>query len=379
MMELAARVALATVALWWVGIGLRTRPGSGGRPFHLGPEHPPLPPGERPRVSVIIPARNEASNLGPCLESVLAQEDVDLQVVVLDDASSDGTAQVARRYPQVQLMEGRDEPPPGWLGKPWAVHRAQAAATAPWLVFLDADVRLHPRALSRAVAWARDKGVDMVSGLGRLETRGFWEKTLQPVIGGLILSTVRLHKVNDPAWKGKIIANGQFILVRREVYAAFGGHEAVKGQVVDDVELVKAARASGARYHCLFMQDLFSCRMYDGLAQIWRGWRKNLFPGLDRSWVAVLVVCAVLLAQGVVPYGVLALALGGLLSPEWLAWGGGTVAVVQAVRYRLDRVHGLDPWYGLTQVAAYVLVVGLILDSAWSGTFGRVAWKGRSV
>ena len=375
------RVVLVLVLLNWVGLAQRTRRGRKERRFHLDVTDEPLP-APAPGVTVLVPARDEADNIAPCLECVLAQDHPALQVLVFDDGSRDGTAGVVARYasdPRLRLVRGEGELPAGWFGKPWALQRAQAHAAAPWLLFLDADVRLHPHAVSRALAYAVRHELGMVSGFGTLAMGSFWERVLQPVVGGLIVAGNDPEEINDPTRLDKAMANGQFILASREAYDRLGQHAAVRNDVLDDVGLARAAKAAGVAYHMTFMRPLFSCRMYDGLGSIWRGWRKNLFAGMHYSWTVVWVVLAYLAVTTLLPCLLLLLGVAGAVGREWLAWGLGLCLVIQAVRLYLDRVFRHPPLYGLTQVPGVILAMLLILDSAWSSRRGRVRWKGRSV
>jgi chlorobactene glucosyltransferase len=375
------RGLLVLVVLNWVGLALRTWKGRKEKRFHLHPDDPP-PPDPAPGVTVVIPARNEVGTIGPCLEAVLAQDHPNLQVVVLDDGSTDGTTDVLARFardPRLTVVPGQGEPPPGWFGKPWAVHRAQQHATMPWLLFIDADVRLHPHAVSRSLAYALRHELGMLSGFGTLVTGSFWERVLQPVVGGLIVAGNDTGEVNDPQRPDKAMANGQFILFERGHYERIGGHGAVRNDVLDDVGLARAAKAGGVPFHMTFMRPLFSCRMYTGLGEIWRGWRKNLFAGMHYRWGVVAAVLVYLLISNLLPWMLLPFAALGLLGGEWLVWSLALIALMQVVRFYLDRVFDHPPHYGPTQLLGVAMVMLLILDSAWSSTRGRVAWKGRRV
>ena len=375
------RGLLFLVVLNWVGLALRTWKGRKQRRFHLYRDDEPLP-SPAPGVSVVIPARNEVGNIGLCVEAVLAQDHPDLELVVLDDGSSDGTGEVLAGLaddPRLTVVQGQGDPPEGWFGKPWAVHRAQQHATKPWLLFIDADVRLHPHAVSRALAYAVKNELGMLSGFGTLVTGSFWERVLQPVVGGLIVAGNDTDEVNDPERLDRAMANGQFILFERGHYERIGGHGAVRNDVLDDVGLARAAKAGGVPYHMTFMRPLFACRMYDGLGEIWRGWRKNLFAGMHYRWSVVTVVLVYLLISNLLPWLLLPFAATGLLGTEWLIWSVGLIALMQVVRFYLDRVFSHPTAYGPTQVLGVAMVMLLILDSAWSSTRGTVAWKGRSV
>ncbi len=375
------RVLLGFVALNWLGLLLKAARGRRGDRFRISPEDEPLP-SPAPAVTVVIPARNEEANIGPCLEAVLAQDHEALQVVVFDDGSTDGTAAAVERHlgdERLRLVRGEGEPPADWFGKPWALQRAQRHARTPWLLFLDADVRLHPRAVSRALAYAVRHELKMLSGYGQLVTETFWERVLQPVVGGIIIVGNDLDEVNDPEREDKAMANGQFILFERQAYDSIGQHGAVQRNVLDDVGLATAAKMARLAYHCVFMRTLFSCRMYGSFSEIWRGWRKNLFAGMHYSWSVILVVTSYLALANLLPWLLLVLAALGIVGVEWLFWGAGLILLIQAVRFYLDRLFGQSPLYGPTQLLGVSLLILLMLDSAWSSRRGKVSWKGRQV
>ena len=259
------------------------------------------------------------------------------------------------------------------------MERAQRHATQPWLLFIDADVRLHPHAVSRTLAYAVRNELGMISGFGTLITESFWERVLMPVVGGLIVAGNDTAEVNDPTKADKAMANGQFILFERGAYERIGGHGAVRNDVLDDVGLARAVKAAGVPFHMTFMRPLFACRMYTGLGEIWRGWRKNLFAGMHYRWGVVAAVLVYLFISNLLPWVLLPFAAAGLLGAEWLAWSVGLILLMQVVRFYLDRVFSHPVAYGLTQVLGVAMVMLLVLDSAWSSTRGRVAWKGRSV
>ncbi len=332
-------------------------------------------------VSVIIPARDEAPRIGRAVQSVLAQDHVHLELVVLDDGSTDGTGEVVSRFDddRVRLIDGGGGPlPDGWLGKPWACHRASQQASGEWLLFIDADVHLAPQAVSRSVAYAVEHQLDALSGLGSLDMHTLPEQVMQPIVSGLLMAGNRMDDVNDPSKPDKALANGQFMLFRRQGYERVGGHEAVAANVLDDVGMALVLKGQGVPYHLVYMKRLFRTRMYDGGAELWAGWRKNLFPGLRWSWMnlASLIAGHTLLVLS--PYMALLLALAGVVDGSLLAVSAAGVIAIQSVRFYLDGVFGQNRLVGLlTHGPGNFLLVALLIDSAIATSRGAAVWKGR--
>ena len=339
-----------------------------------------------PRVTVIIPARDEAINIGPCLDGVLAQTlpASRLSVLVVDDGSSDGTAEEvlrrAARDPRVRLVRA-GELPAGWLGKPHACWLgALEAGDADWLCFLDADVRVLPPALGSALDAARTGGVAFLSLQPRQCLGSFWERLVIPA--GMLVLACGLPAEARPA-----AVNGQFLLVDPVAYRATGGHAAVRDAVCEDSALAARMLAGGHRVRVMAAEHLLQVRMYRGLAPLWEGFGKNATEIMGSGPATMRVAAAALLASWAVPLvpawlGVAAWrrARTGAASP--MATSGFAVALaasavalgVQAGTLRHFRVA---PWLlplfpvGATVVAA-IAAQGVRLRRA-----GQVRWKGR--
>lgn len=369
------RLLFGGIALFWVTAGLKAWKGRRDAKWRLGPDGPVA--ADLPRLVVVIPARNEAATIAGCVAALRASDHPNFVIRVFDDGSTDGTGELARAA-GAEVIRGDDAPlPEGWKGKPWALQRATRDLDADWILFVDADVRVHPAALSRAHNRAIADGVDFLSGFGKLEMGSFWEKVIQPSVGGLIIAGNDLDAVNDPEKPDKVIANGQFILVRRAAYEDVGGHGAVKDDILDDVGLAKAFVAKKHAIRILFLRELFGCRMYTNLRELWHGWTKNLYAGMGYRRDRVVFLVGFLLVEMLLPY---ALVPWGLISgnTEILAWGVGLVALIHLVRFYMDRIFGQEPLYGLLQPLGTAMLIGLLVDSSRRSRTGRVVWKGRS-
>ena len=337
-------------------------------------------------VSVCIPARNEEAVIGHCVRSVLAQDFEGLdQVILVDDCSEDSTTERAHAAAggdsRLQIVSG-DGPPPGWMGKSAACWRAQKEATGEWLLFVDADVQLHPSALSVALGAAQSYKADMVSWLGQLRTESFWEHVVMPFIGDLIALSAPLKKVNDPTCDD-CLANGQFILIRRSAYNAVGGHEAIRASVVDDVSLSRAVKhhqEGGLSYVLLHSFGLMNVRMYDSLGAIWDGFSKNFYAAAQERLGWMTIGATFVLLTSVLPF----------VSLPWLWWLGGpqaaapaalAVAGVLGFRHSTLRVIPAPGWSTLFHPVAAAITVAIMTNSTLAGLGLKrpTRWKGRPV
>ena len=372
------RILIALVVLGWLAAALKVWRRRRNPRYVLGPQAPTADPAVK--VSVVVPMRNEEGNVRGCLEAVLAQDHGELEIVVMDDGSTDGTSELLQAYgDRIVHLKGEGGPlPEGWFGKPWALQRAQEHATGDWLFFIDADVRLAPGAVSRVVRYGMDHDLGMVTGLGTLTMDTFWEKVLQPAVAGLILMGNDLDDVNDPAKTDKNMASGQLLCFRRAAYDAVGQHGAVRDDILDDVGLARACVAAEQRYHCLFMRELFTVRMYTTLAEIWSGWSKNLFAGLHYSWVVTFFVELYLFLTVLLGPTLLVLGAAGLIDREWMWWGLAQVVVMQGVRGWLDHTWGHQLVYGLSHAPATAVVMAILLNSGIQSRGSGVSWRGRS-
>jgi chlorobactene glucosyltransferase len=340
-----------------------------------------LPPGFLPRVSVVIPARDEAPEIERTVRSHLAHDYPDLQVVVVDDRSTDGTAKIletlSREDSRLTVVAGR-EPPEGWLGKPHALLEGARAADGELLLFADADVRYDPRTLREAVTLMEERALDLLAFFPRLETRGFWESVLMPYLGvAVFLGLGFLARVRRcPIAMGAGAGN----LVRRRVYDSIGGHAALSDSVVDDVRLAVTVKRAGFRVAAFRATDRVAVRMYQGLRGVWNGFTKNVawvYSGFGGALLFVLTI--LLLAVSIAPAAVLALAAVGVAIPSGdLVLAAVIFASSVLLRSVLAAALGDPLWPAVTHP---------IMTAAWAGLLGRslfhrfirrrLTWRGR--
>ena len=239
--------------------------------------------GSRPRIAVLIPARNEERNIGACVESVLASRDVELEVLVLDDASTDRTAEVvqafALRDTRVRLV-GTQSLPSGWNGKQRACWVLAQETTSSLLLFLDADVRIMPQTLTRCSAELRARNIALLSGFPRQITVGWMEQMMLPLIHFVLLGFLPIGRMRASTKVGYAAGCGQFFLADREAYFASGGHAAIRETRHDGLRLPQAFRRRGLRTDIVDLTQLAEVRMYDSAGAVWMGLAKNATEGL---------------------------------------------------------------------------------------------------
>ncbi len=231
-------------------------------------------------LSVIIPARNEEDCVGDCLWSLVRQQEqgfelgADWEILLVNDGSSDGTRGIAESFAGVTVLDA-GPPPRDWTGKASAAWTGTQAARGEWLLFTDADTIHEPESARRAIAEAERHGVGMLSYSPRQLVKGLAQRAVMPLIFGDLAATYRPTKVNDPA-SYVAAANGQFLLVRRDVYEEIGGHAAVKSAILEDVELARIAKHQRLGLRFRYAPEQVSARMYRSFGAMWQGWTKNL-------------------------------------------------------------------------------------------------------
>ncbi|MBI3162541.1 MAG: glycosyltransferase [Chloroflexi bacterium] len=350
---------------------------------------PAPPPDHAPLISICIPARNEENNIRNCVESALAQDYPNLEVIVLDDRSTDSTLtqlnEIASRDSRLLPISGLNLPE-GWAGKPHALFQASAVARGEWLCFVDADTFLEANAISSCYAKAIETNADMFTTMNEQILGSFWEKVVMPLVMTALSVGFSPRKVNDPN-RRDAIANGQFILIRRIVYDAIGGHERVKDQIVEDKAISEQVKWSGHRLIVADGSRVIRTRMYTSLASMWEGWTKNIYLGLSGhptmlllgAFGAILALLAALFLPVWPLLGVLWLVKGG----SWLAIGViiKSLTVWGALLYARAKVAqgmGISPLYAWTTPLGAGVFAAMMLVSAWKVISGQgVTWRGR--
>lgn len=242
-----------------------------------------LPLEQNALISVLIPARNEEKNIGSCLNFILAQDYKNFEVLVLNDQSTDRTKEIvnsfSEKHSNILCIEG-EALPKNWTGKNWACHQLAQKAKGDYLLFVDADVELAPKAISSTFQIMKNKNAMMLSVFPTQRIKSFGEWLIVPLMNWLLLSFLPLKQVYLSKSKSFIAANGQFILWERKTYFSIGGHKKVSNAVVEDMELARNAKQQN-RIITLLGGDIIFCRMYQNFSDAFNGFSKNFYPGFN--------------------------------------------------------------------------------------------------
>lgn len=341
---------------------------------------------DAPLVSIIVPARNEAVNISVCLASLLNSEYPNYEIIVVDDGSRDGTGDIVRILAdhsdgRVQLVEG--EPlPAGWLGKPWACWQGSRYASGDVLLFTDADTRHEERLLGHAIGAMAARSADMVSVMPRQLMIRLPERLILPHFFALIsLRYINLERVNRTRTPRHVIANGQFILIRRDAYDEIGGHEAMRAEIVEDQRIAQRLISAGRRIFIAHAEDLMETRMYRSLGEIIEGWTKNVAIGsryASPDWAAPFVpwlIAIFLIGMWVVPPFAFLTALVRPVPPWVQGWSMAVTAASLLFWLLAHAVQRVPLPYALAYPLGAVAAAAIFVRSALRGS--RVEWKGR--
>jgi glycosyltransferase involved in cell wall biosynthesis len=324
-----------------------------------------------PEISVIVPARNEEDCLADCLRTLAEQQGASYEIIVVDDHSTDSTGAIAAKFPVRTITA--DPLPAGWSGKCNAAWTGARIAKGKWLLFTDADTKHTRNSLATGLQEARECDAGLLSYSPKQEVRGLAQRALMPLIFAELAATYRPDDVCDP--KSPVAAaNGQYLLVRREVYDAIGGHAAVAGAILEDVEL--ATRVKQAGYKLRFRTaDVVSTRMYRSFAQLWEGWTKNLallFPHPRRLALRSLLEFAAFV--GCATFALVNWA-SMKIAPAFIATVP-LIAFLVPFENRIRRAHFY--WFSnILAIFGLPLFAIILLNSDRAHRRGAVRWKGR--
>jgi len=335
--------------------------------------------GAQDRSSVLMPARNEEKNIERCVKSVLQQDWHNLELVVTNDRSEDATGDIlaglAAHDARLHVIDG-EQLPEGWVGKGWAVYQAHQAAQGTWVLLLDADTELEPGAIRTVVRYAQQQRIDFLNPTPQFINRSFWEKTMKPVLWGLVMTRFPMLWVNLPFLKENM-AFGPFLLIRKSCYDAVEGHRHVCHDILEDVALSRLIKGEGYRTRLINGRHLFKIRMYDSFSGLLEGWIKTAYGAMNYNLLLMSLAVLGLFYLALFPFVGLALSFSGwgaALAPAALAAVTAlyTRRVIDGFRFRFGAISLL------MHPLAMVVVQYMQAAAVWRFYFGQLTWKGRA-
>ncbi|MFZ0039122.1 MAG: glycosyltransferase [Candidatus Acidiferrales bacterium] len=329
-------------------------------------------------ISAIVPARDEEASIARVVESLEAQPDV-REIIVVNDGSTDSTgsilAELAVRISSLRVLETSGLPE-GWIGKNYAVTVGARAAHGDWLLFVDADTVLEPGAVCHALSDARENSAALVSYSPEQEMKTLGEDILIPFVYTRLAEHFSFDRINDPRLPDAA-ANGQFLMIRRDVYESLGGHAAIRSRILEDVALARLVKSSGHNIHFASGRGIARTRMYRSFAAMWQGWTKNLYEllgGTPGAIVRELLETFPWLEITLLVLGILEARRG-----HWLVLiAAALVLLGRHIRYAYSLRRNRLPLSVIQYYIPAAIVYGAVLvASYWKTAHGSVAWKGR--
>jgi chlorobactene glucosyltransferase len=327
-------------------------------------------------VSVLIPARNEEKNIQRCIEALQQQDYSQLEILVLNDQSNDHTADLVKQITQnderIRLIEGAPLPS-GWIGKNWACHQLSQLAVGEIIIFTDADNYHTSDAVRLTVGWMQHHNLSMFSAFPQQLTMTFFEKLIVPVIDLILYASLVLWLTYYTRFPSLAAANGQWLAFRREDYQKIGGHQAVKHQIVEDVEFSRMAKRKGLKILTTAGTSVIFARMYSSLKEIWHGFSKNLFGLVSKNTLAFSTILLGFLFVHTLPFLMIYISQFHFLS---------LMAVllilllrfILAFRYKHPIIISI-----LLHPVSILLIILIGLNSLYQAKFGQIDWKGRKI
>jgi len=334
-----------------------------------------------PRVSIILPVRNQARTVGDCVRSLVGLEYPNKEIIVVDGGSTDGTRDQIQQFDQDITLVDEEPLPVGWVGKNWACHLGYKKSRGELLLFTDGDSVHATDSLARSVNYLQSENADLVTLAPGTILRSFWERLLQPPIFLLIMILVGGKLVNDDD-RQNAIGNGQYMLFRREAYDKIGGHCAVRDKIIEDYSLGRLLKRAGMRLRFVTASDALGVRMYASLGEIWRGWRKNFYTVSEKHMLPravtriFLMFTFLVLPFAVLGYGILLAAATPLNA--YLIAGLFMSGLLWLGMVMLDNSIGVSSLYALMFPLAIIVYIFIGIDSTVRGSLGYgFSWKGR--
>lgn len=333
----------------------------------------------RPRISALIPARNEEATIERCVRALAANGDDVYEIIVYEDRSEDSTRAILNtlqeEFPHLRVVDGVPLPP-GWVGKPHACHHLSRAARGDLWVYVDADTTVRPDAMARlASLYERFPSAGVISLVPNQLMGSPAEKLLMPLLHLTYMAWLPLQWVYWFQNTWMVAANGQMMSVTPAAYERFGGFSAIRQEMVDDMAFARLAKKRGVRVLLADGQHAVDCRMYDNGAELWNGFSKNLYEGIGGNPLSLLVMITMQIGAFVAPFAVLPFAL--TTSPELLAPALVGSALNLIARGAMAVRYGHKWWAVALHPFAVLGMIAIAINSWWWARNGRITWRGR--
>ena len=330
------------------------------------------PTSEAELLSVVIPAKNEEKNIGPCLDSLLAQKYCRLQIIVANDSSDDQTEAILKSYGDQIEYVNVPSTPKGWTGKTHAIDHAVKQAKGHWLLFTDADTRHAPNGVAAALEHAKSRDLDFLTLLPRCITHSLAEDTIQPTAMALLGLWFPLDKANNPR-SSVYFGNGQFILMNKKLYEATGGHrdKHIRGEYLEDFALMKKTKELNKRAECAFGPEVYGTQMYDSFKRIWQGWRRIYLHAFKQNPWKLARHAFLTLIFSVVPFAGWLVLMDSYLhtrkvtDPFLLGFLGAILIFIWIIAWRSYAMVKAKTWYALAHPIAATIVAMILLDASF--------------
>ncbi|GLV58762.1 glycosyl hydrolase [Dictyobacter sp. S3.2.2.5] len=347
---------------------------------------------EEPLVSILIPARNEEANIETCVRSLLAQRYQQLEILALDDQSSDRTAEIVQglidelpphQAGRLRLLRGGDLPP-GWVGKNFACQKLAQQARGEYILFTDADTIHQPDMVKAAIGQMRRLGVQLLTAQPAQILSSPGEQLIIPLLNFTIMTLLPVALIYRRPEPSLATGNGQMLCFQRGAYEKIGGHASVKGRILEDVLLARAIKAAGYRMSYADAQEQIQCRMYHSFAEVWSGFSKNLFAFYNYSLPFALGALMLNLLLFIAPPLVLIAGLLLMVSPLIIVLALLTtllpiiMRVLLALRFH-QRERGQALLFSLLHALSIIIECLILLNAIrWHHRKAGTSWKGRS-
>jgi chlorobactene glucosyltransferase len=334
-------------------------------------------------VSVLVPARNEEKSIEACIRSLCEQTYKSLEIIVLDDNSTDRTpiilAGLQKEFPEKLTVKKGNILPQGWVGKPYACHQLSMHANGQYLIFTDADTVHHPNCIESVIQFAQKKNLDFFSMIPEEIMVSFWEQITIPMIHILYfayLPNTLITENPDPRFSA---ANGQFIFFTKEMYDRIGGHQSVKDNLAEDVFIARQVKIAKGRTALADGISIMQCRMYHNGKEVFEGFSKNLFPGLSYNLPAMIMLLLHFFTAYVLPIiFFLYYTLSGNMGIEWLICAI-QISIATIIRGMVAFRFKMPKTQIFAQSLSALMAIAIGINSIrWAYSKKGASWKGRS-